>query len=514
MDGFLRRPAVFKRVIRRYGRRGLGGLLLLAMLLVPALPTQAQAFGWFLPFGTAADDAARALAADASGVYVAGETYGALSGQTAAGSTDAFLRKYSAEGTETWTRQFGNGNQDSAGGIALDGGAVYVVGSTYGALADQPWAGGTDAFLHKYDADGTLVWARQFGTASTDQANAVAIGAGGIYVAGDTYRALPEQTWAGSADVFLRKYDAAGNVLWTHQFGTAGYDSAKAVAATGDAVYVAGGIAEPSAYGDAFLRKYDADGAEAWTRQFGSTADEFAYAVTVDASGVYIAGSTKGALGGQTAAGNADAFVRKYTFAGDEVWTRQFGTAGYDVAYAITIDAAAGASIQVAGRADGSLPGQTYAGGMDAFLRAYSAAGDELATHQFGVAGDDYAQALASGGDALFVAGNLPGATGDGDAFVAKLPRMTTAADPLTQLTAAVNALDLEKGTGKSLAAKLDGLANALAADKPGAEKAACGKVDAFANEVEALSGKAITVGEADHLLSLVDQVKADLDCR
>src|SRR5262249_23646618 len=79
----------------------------------------------------------------------------------------------------------------------------------------------------------SLEWTRQFGTAVPDVAQGVAAGDTGVYVAGYTGGALPGQTSAGSEDAFVRLYDAAGNELWTRQFGTALTDVAQGVAADG-----------------------------------------------------------------------------------------------------------------------------------------------------------------------------------------------------------------------------------------------------------------------------------------
>ena len=69
------------------------------------------------------------------------------------------------------------------------------------------------------------------------------------------------------------------------------------------------------------------DGSEFWTRQFGTpSASDQALAVSADDSGGYVAGTTPQALPGQASGG---AFVRKYDFAGSDVWTQQFG-AGSD----------------------------------------------------------------------------------------------------------------------------------------------------------------------------------------
>lgn len=102
-----------------------------------------------------------------------------------------------------------------------------------------------------------------------------------------------------------------------------------------------------------------------WTRQFGTSTSDQANAVAVDASGVYVAGYTRGTLPGQTSAGSWDVFLRKYDAAGREVWTRQFGTSAFDVAFAVAADPS---GVYVAGGTDGTFPGQTNAGGADAFL--------------------------------------------------------------------------------------------------------------------------------------------------
>ena len=55
-------------------------------------------------------------------------------------------------GAKQWTRQFGTSNVDKALAIASDGTSIYVVGHVeLGALPGQTLAGGTDAFVRKYD---------------------------------------------------------------------------------------------------------------------------------------------------------------------------------------------------------------------------------------------------------------------------------------------------------------------------------------------------------------------------
>ena len=141
----------------------------------------------------------------------------------------------SAPGDIDWLRQFGSDltgsgqGLDPARAVAADG-SVYVVGDLPRALPGQTSAGGVDAYVRKYDAAGNELWTRQFGTGDTDQAFGIAVNAPGVYVVGVTAGALPGQTTAGD-DVFVRKYDAGGTELWTRQFGSASDDFATGVAA-------------------------------------------------------------------------------------------------------------------------------------------------------------------------------------------------------------------------------------------------------------------------------------------
>jgi hypothetical protein len=319
--------------------------------------------------------------------------------------------------------------------VAVDATGVYVVGTTEGASP-----GSFDAFIRKYDLNGTtLLWTQQFGTGSADVAYGVAVDAtpitGGVYVVGTTMGTLPLQTNAGGFDAFVRKYNLSGFEQWTHQFGSTNNDFAYQVAVDGAGVYVVGitdGALDGANLGgfDAFIRKYDGGGVEQWTRQFGSTSNDFAYHVAVDAtvdpSGVYVVGITDGALDGQTYLGGLDAFIRKYDGGGVEQWTREFGTGSDDVAYGVAVD---GTGVYVVGTTDGALDG-TNVGGLDAFVRKYDGGGAELWTRQVGSGSDDFADDVAVDGTGVYVVGitmgTLPGQTSAGgfDAFLLKMNLM------------------------------------------------------------------------------------------
>jgi Tfp pilus assembly protein PilW len=174
---------------------------------------------------------------------------------------------------------------------------------------------------------------------------------------------------------------------------------------------------------DAFVRKYDFDGNEVWTRQFGTTATDEATSVSVDATGVYVVGNAQDAFPGHTHEGLIDVFVRKYDTDGTEGWTHQFGSVGSDWASGVSVGAS---GVYVAGGTSDALPGQIHEGGWDAFAHKCDLAGNPLWTRQFGTAEADEAPGISVDASGAYVAGAtlgvLPGQTSSGsrDAFIRK----------------------------------------------------------------------------------------------
>jgi hypothetical protein len=313
----------------------------------------------------------------------------------------------------------------------------------------------------------------------------------------------------------------AQEIEWIRQFGSSNFDGANGISVDASGIYVAGSTlgtlpGQTSAgFVDAFVRKYDSNGNELWTRQFGSSSADAAVRISVDASGIYVAGSTNGTLPGQTSAGFVDAFVRKYDANGNELWTRQFGSSSSDQPLGISVDAS---GIYVAGWTDGALPGQTSAGNSDAFVRKYDANGNEGWTRQFGSSSSDAAVRISVDASGIYVAGEtdgtLPGQTSAGslDAFVAKLKlSILTPAEAIQQLIADVVALNLKQGISNSLDSKLAAAAQALDDLNQNNDVAAINALQAFINSVEAQRGVSIADADADAIIAAVQAIIARL---
>ena len=122
--------------------------------------------------GGALPDANYGVAGDATGIYVAGRS-----------GSSAFAQKYDAGGKELWVRRFGWAGQSYANAVAVDASGLYVAGNATSAPGHCR-SGAADIFVRKYDISGNELWTRQFGAAGSDSAHGVALDAGGVYVAG------------------------------------------------------------------------------------------------------------------------------------------------------------------------------------------------------------------------------------------------------------------------------------------------------------------------------------------
>lgn len=436
--------------------------VVLAVLPVMAWGEEPYPVSWLVQEGSTEDEGAVAITADGNGsVFVTGRTTGVLEpGQTLNGRTDTFVARFAAAtGELVWLKQLGLPGEDEGLKIVADkNGNLFVAGDVYTGTSDT-----RDVLLIKLTAaTGEVLWVKQLGTVSADDwpAGVALDGTGNVLITGTTTGSLETgKPNAGSYDFFLARFSAAtGDLLWTRQYGGPSLDVASGIAIDGSGgVFITGetqgalqpGVANAGSL-DAFLVKVKATtGDQLWVRQFGSAGQDRPASVAVDNTGnAFVTGYTDGNLAG--AIGGNDGFLAAYSPGGDKISLVQFGTSAFDTPTGVAVDGSG--SVFVAGYTTGSFPGQENAGSSDIFLAKFNRNGDNQWVEQLGTSQLDQARDVtvdasgnvyeAGGTRGNFEAGDIN--SGGVDIFVVRFNAVPTPLDEMKQLIA-----DFEKGVAE-----------------------------------------------------------------
>ncbi len=214
-----------------------------------------------------------------------------------------------------------------------------------------------DAFLAKFDSTGTRIWATYYGGSNDDFGNSCAVDdSGNIYLAGSTSSLNNissgghQNTYGGASDAFLVKFNANGTRLWATYYGGTLYDSGLSCDAndSGD-VFLVGATQSYSniAFGghqnyhaggnDGMIVKFNVDGIRQWASYYGGNDWDVINGCVVDASGnIYAAGETKsfnniafnGYQNAHAGGEPYDAFLVKFSDAGLREWATYYGGSG------------------------------------------------------------------------------------------------------------------------------------------------------------------------------------------
>jgi len=260
---------------------------------------------------------------------------------TNAGDYDVFIAKYDPSGNPLWARSAGGNNDDKGSIVSTDAvGNVYLTGYfesqtiSFGANT-LTTAGNNDIFVVKYDFSGNVLWAKSAGGNGEDYNKGLAIDAdGNVYVAGG----FESQTMSfgnisltnsGNVDVFIAKYDASGNVLWSKSLGGSNKDCAYGIALDlsgnlyltgvfGSSSFMVGNATLPyRGYFDTFIAKYNPDGNVLWASGAGGSNNDWGNSIACNPNGdVYLTGtfeSSEISFGTSALwnAGDEDVFIAK-----------------------------------------------------------------------------------------------------------------------------------------------------------------------------------------------------------
>ncbi|MFQ5534029.1 MAG: hypothetical protein ACE5EM_04305 [Sphingomonadales bacterium] len=368
-----------------------------------------------------AETEARAVATDSEGnIFVIGGTAGDVDSHfNRSDGKDVFLYKYDSAGNVLFRRLLGADAQAEGFSVAIDSkDNVIVAGKSTDNLTATAVVDNPDSFVTKFDKAGKELFTYQVQSGSTDGAAAVSIDANDdILIAGFVDGKIDSaQTAAGGRDAFLTKLDGTkGTVTATHQFGTAGTDTAAGIAIAADGNI----LVASNENGRAILRKFNATtpSTAIFSVDIGALNGGDVTGLAVDGAAVYLSGFTSNAtLGGTIVdphSGGTDGFVTRINDAGASAsvgYTSFVGSSADDRIRAVTVN---NGDVFVGGHTTGSLPGETLSGKMDGFVAKFNGTtGVRQFVDQFGAPSSNFdvnGIAFTAQGSSSLSALGLPG---------------------------------------------------------------------------------------------------------
>lgn len=358
--------------------------------------------------------------ADFGGVFVVSQ-----------GITDVFTLKYNSSGALQWVKTGGGSGNDRGLSIITDNsGSCFVTGYFYGTAVfgvDTIISSGSqDIFVAKYNTSGVLQWIKRAGGTLSDVGNAITSDTfGNVIVTGQfsgtaqfdsqSLTSMNNPTnGLPSFDIFVAKYNSAGNLVWVKQ-GSAPYTDRGIDVGADSAgnVYVTGQFSDTitfdqihynNMFNAIFLIKYDSIGNEVWFRMAGSSDQCISYGIAVDdSSNIYLTGDF---LNNIFFIGNIqftlsntyfnNIFLTKYNGNGELLWAVADGSESEVSARNIALDELSNAYIIGNFRCRFSEYSEVFGGGTfnsvgynDVYVTKYDPTGSRIWMRNFGSRKDD-----------------------------------------------------------------------------------------------------------------------------
>lgn len=281
---------------------------------------------WNKSFGGTRDDKGYELVQDKEGNYI-------IIGQTSSignGEDDVLLMKINSNGEEVWQKAFGGPYNDRGHALTLAKDGGYILTGRTELMNDET----ADVYLVRTDADGNLLWERNFGGEDIEVGEGVIEARdGSIIIVGENQSdAIPNPNSPNniSSDVYFIKTNAFGDLLVEKTFGNVEEDKAFDVIETPEGNFALTGMT--NAKRDLYLLMLDKNGEELWSKSYGGIFDEVGHSIMLTPDGGFAIGGVK-----ELTPITSQMYLVKTNSQGELEWDRLFGSLGSDVGRSVAL---------------------------------------------------------------------------------------------------------------------------------------------------------------------------------
>ncbi|MEE9443258.1 MAG: hypothetical protein V3V99_11405 [candidate division Zixibacteria bacterium] len=241
------------------------------------------------------------------------------------GGVDAYLLKVNAHGLVVWQNSFGYTKNDRSNSII----PTNTVGYLLTGQANRYSVHGSDIYIIKTSQNGTSIWEKTIHLNDYDEGmSAIPASDNGYIITGVTGS---QQT--GDFDIYAAKISEQGDIIWENTYGGDMRDWIKSIIAAPDGGYLLCGYTFSYGVGscDIYLIKINEAGDFVWQKTYGGAGYDYGSSIITAGDGGYLIGGATGSEG----AGNSDACLLKIDEAGNQVLFTTFGGRGNDEAFDI-----------------------------------------------------------------------------------------------------------------------------------------------------------------------------------
>lgn len=302
---------------------------------------------------------------------------------TSAGNWEIFIAKYYSDGRLAWAKRAGGAGGDFGMGLtALSDNSTVLIGTFTGPATFGPGevnqtvlnsTGADDAFIARYNPDGTLAWVKSaggtgltigYGISTLSDNSTVMTGwfrDTATFGQGETNETILT-SYSTAGDLFVARYNPDGTLEWVKQAGGSDWVGGYEITTlSDDSTVVTGGFGGSITFGpdeinqtiltslggyDVFVARYYQDGTLAWAKSAGGSENAISDgATTLSDNSTVITGNFLGSMtfgpgeSNQTilvSSGGSDMFIAAYNPNGTLAWAKQTQGISYEQGGGVT----------------------------------------------------------------------------------------------------------------------------------------------------------------------------------